>query len=187
MSSAQKADALKVEKPCGKCGTSGRYADGGCKECTRIYGVAYRAANQSRIKAERAEWYIKNKDKALAAHRAWRQAVPNRDGIRGSAKKWDKANPDSRRINRLNRRARNFEAGGKLSKDLSTKLFKLQKGKCPCCKQPLGDDYHMDHKMPLALGGSNTDSNMQLLRAVCNLQKNAKHPVDFMQQRGFLL
>jgi hypothetical protein len=22
---------------------------------------------------------------------------------------------------------------------------------------------------------------------LCNLQKNAKHPVDFMQQRGFLL
>ena len=38
-----------------------------------------------------------------------------------------------------------------------------------------------------ALGGLNADSNMQLLRAECNLQKSAKHPVDFMQSRGFLL
>jgi len=36
-------------------------------------------------------------------------------------------------------------------------------------------------------GGSNTDDNMQLLRKLCNLQKHAKHPVDFMQERGFLL
>jgi len=28
---------------------------------------------------------------------------------------------------------------------------------------------------------------MQLLNAICNLQKHAKHPVDFMQERGFLL
>lgn len=35
--------------------------------------------------------------------------------------------------------------------------------------------------------GTNTDDNIQLLRKLCNLQKSAKHPVDFMQQRGFLL
>lgn len=85
------------------------------------------------------------------------------------------------------RRAQALASGGVLSVGLSAKLFKLQKGMCPCCKQPLGDDYHMDHKMPLALGGSNTDNNMQLLRKKCNQQKNAKHPVDFMQSRGFLL
>lgn len=56
-----------------------------------------------------------------------------------------------------------------------------------CCGLPLGDNYHIDHIMPLALGGSNTDDNIQLLRQRCNNQKCAKHPVDFMQSRGFLL
>jgi hypothetical protein len=41
--------------------------------------------------------------------------------------------------------------------------------------------------MPLALGGSNTDDNMQLLRAICNYHKYTKHPIDFMQSKGFLL
>ena len=41
--------------------------------------------------------------------------------------------------------------------------------------------------MPIALGGKNVDDNVQLLCAACNLSKQAKHPVDFMQQRGFLL
>lgn len=45
----------------------------------------------------------------------------------------------------------------------------------------------MDHIMPLALGGTNTDDNIQLLCPTCNRSKHAKHPVDFMQQRGFLL
>lgn len=74
-----------------------------------------------------------------------------------------------------------------MSSGLAIRLYKLQRGKCACCGLPLGDDYHLDHIMPLALGGTNTDDNIQLLRAKCNMQKSAKHPVDFMQQRGFLL
>jgi 5-methylcytosine-specific restriction endonuclease McrA len=74
-----------------------------------------------------------------------------------------------------------------LSKDISQKLFKIQNGLCACCRKPLGDNFHLDHIMPMALGGSNTDDNIQLLRSRCNQQKHAKHPVDFMQERGFLL
>lgn len=73
------------------------------------------------------------------------------------------------------------------SKGLAERLFRLQRGKCACCKKPLGSDYHLDHIMPLALGGVNEDSNIQLLRAKCNMQKHTVHPVEFMQQRGFLL
>ena len=41
--------------------------------------------------------------------------------------------------------------------------------------------------MPLARGGKHEASNLQLLCPPCNMSKNAKHPIDFMQQRGFLL
>lgn len=46
---------------------------------------------------------------------------------------------------------------------------------------------HLDHIVPVAMGGPNIDENIQLLRQRCNNQKHSKHPVDFMQQRGFLL
>lgn len=36
-------------------------------------------------------------------------------------------------------------------------------------------------------GGANDKSNIQLLCPHCNLSKGAKHPVDFMQERGMLL
>lgn len=147
--------------------------------------AAWHAANPDRAKANKAAWSVANSEKKKALDAAWYAA--NKDMAKAKMAAWREANPEAQRINSQNRRARKRKAGGTLSKDLATKLFKLQKGKCPCCRQPLGDDYHLDHKMPLALGGSNTDDNAQLLRKVCNLQKNAAHPVDFMQSRGFLL
>ena len=168
-------------------------------EKIRATGAAYYAANTERQKATSAAWVKANPEKVRAKHAAWRSANPEKCNAKAAAWRrenperakaiwsaWQKANPQAVRIKSQNRRAKKA-ASGKLSKGLISKLFTLQKGMCPCCKQPLGNDYHLDHRMPLALGGSNTDDNMQLLRATCNLQKHAHHPIDFMQSRGFLL
>lgn len=145
------------------------------------YAAAYRLANLSRIKEIAAAYHIKHRE-ALAQRRA---ANPEKSRAYNAA--YRAAHPERHRIYDQNKRVTRGKSPGKLSHGLAQKLYRLQRGKCPCCGKPLGDDYHLDHKMPLALGGSNTDDNMQLLRAVCNMQKHAKHPVDFMQSRGFLL
>jgi len=158
------------------------------------------AANRQKSSAYAKLWYESNKEKALATRAAWRAAnkdrarfttkawqSKNRDKVRAAVKKWQQLNPDAVKSINHNRRAREKQATGRLSPDLSMRLFALQKGLCVCCKKPLGDDYHMDHIMPLALGGSNTDDNIQLLRAKCNNQKYKKHPIDFMRERGYLL
>lgn len=101
---------------------------------------------------------------------------------------WHKSHPENMRINNHNRRARKRENGGVLSRDIADKLYKLQRGRCACgCGKNLGDDYHLDHIMPIKLGGANKDCNIQLLRPFCNTQKHAKHPIDYMQSKGFLL
>jgi 5-methylcytosine-specific restriction endonuclease McrA len=150
-------------------------------EKVKTYGVARYAANPEKYKALWAAYYA-----AHAARYAARYAA-NPEKYRAQQKSYCKANPDAKRIRKHNRRARELESGGILSKGLSDKLFKLQRGKCPCCGQPLGSGFHLDHIMPTALGGSNTDDNIQLLRQQCNNQKHAKHPVDFMQSKGFLI
>ena len=122
---------------------------------------------------------------AVAASTKWVAANPER--AKALMDKFFAKNPGAMASYRQNRRARKNLSNGKISAGMAQKLFKLQKGKCPCCKQELGDNFHLDHVIPLALGGSNTDDNMQLLRAKCNQQKHAKHPVDFMQERGYLL
>lgn len=130
------------------------------------YQAVYRESNPDKIRVQKADWYTENRENRIAV-----------------ASKWQRENREARRVIRQNRRA----AKGKLSKGLAEKLFKLQRGKCACCGKPLGNDYHMDHRMPLALGGDNMDYNIQLLRKQCNQQKHTKDPIDFMRQRGFLL
>lgn len=151
----------------------------------RVSSSRYYAANKEIAKASAAKYRDANRAKFNASIALWRSINPDRQ--RASNAAWNAANPEARRIHSQNRRARKLQSGEGLSPGLVGRLFELQSGKCPCCKRPLGDDFHLDHQMPLALGGSNTDDNMQLLRSKCNMQKNAKHPIDFMQSRGFLL
>lgn len=194
-------------KACSKCGEEKATTEFGkdtrcldllrseCKSCAKAATAAWRAAHPEKAKAANAKWRAANQDKARVANAAWQKANPEK--LQSCRAKWRESNPDycakyraanpeAKRIIDQNRRARKRAAGGKLSSGLAVRLFDLQKGKCACCKRPLGDDYHLDHIMPIVLGGTNTDDNMQLLRAECNLQKHAKHPVAFMQQRGFL-
>lgn len=155
------------------------------KERAKATTTAWIAANLERRNAAAAAWRAANPGKAKAANVAWRAANPRK--VKADNAAWHQANPEARRIHEHNRRARKRERGGALSQDLSARLFKLQRGMCVCCNLPLGTNYHLDHILPLGLGGQNIDSNMQLLRSTCNQNKHAKHPIDFMQQRGFLL
>lgn len=166
----KKNNPLLALRACRKCGAVDRNSRYDCMACARARALAFKLKNPEAVKAR----YARSKP-----------SNPDANKIKCAA--WAKANPDLIRIHWKNNRAKRYAAQGKLSAGLSSKLFAQQKGKCPCCKQPLGNDFHMDHMMPLSLGGSNTDDNMQLLRKKCNLEKHAKHPVDFMQSRGFLL
>ncbi len=199
-------------KTCKRCGETKprseyhrhkRFKDGlnaNCKSCRNSESIAYRAANpeksrqssknyrennKSKMAEIRAEYIKNNPEKVKESKRLY--ALKNKEELKVKAKAKRIENPERHRRAKQNRRARERAAVGKLSTGLIAKLLILQKGKCACCKGPLGDDYHVDHIMPLALGGTNTDDNIQLLRARCNRQKNARHPIDFMQQRGYLL
>lgn len=164
-----KRDGLQSEcKTCTKAAAAKRYADDPGRVIARV--ARRRTDHPEKIRESNAKHYADHSEKYKA-----------------DAAKYRAANSAACRINEQNRRARKRATNGKLSKDIAEKLFTLQRGKCACCRTPLGDNYHRDHHMPLALGGTNTDDNIQLLCPTCNLQKSAKHPIDFMQQRGFLL
>lgn len=147
-----------------------------CKELNKK-NAEYRENNIQKL----AENYKKNKNKRAkyllltSAKRSELSSI------------WRKENVEKCRIYCQNRRARKVFNGGVLSAGLSKKLLALQKGKCACCAKPLNNKYHLDHILPLFLGGENTDANMQLLLPACNLKKHIKHPIDFMQEMGFLL
>lgn len=78
-------------------------------------------------------------------------------------------------------------AGGKYTKADIDRLFLFQGGKCVSCRCRLRPGYHVDHILPIALGGTNDPHNLQLLCGGCNIKKGARHPVEYMQSLGRLL
>lgn len=59
-----------------------------------------------------------------------------------------------------------------IPRDVRRQVFERDGGECVDCGSRF--DIHYDHVIPLALGGSNTVENLQLLCAPCNQQKGAE-------------
>lgn len=49
-----------------------------------------------------------------------------------------------------------------------------QEAQCTYCRAMLGQSFHIDHKTPVSRGGSNEESNLQLLCRSCNIDKRAR-------------
>lgn len=67
------------------------------------------------------------------------------------------------------------------SPDAYVALRWLQDDKCGICgwplpRAPINGEVHIDHVVPLARGGADEKSNLQLAHAVCNLRKGARMP-----------
>lgn len=195
----QKSKTYRV-KNIDKCReTSKKYANEN-KESIRASSKLWKEKNIDRVNEGKRKWADSNKEKIFEINKKQRLKNPeltsekkaeyradNKEKIAQAGRIYRENNKDAIRSLKANRRAKKREAGGSLSNGIVDRLMALQRGRCACCGKRLGDSFHLDHIMPLALGGSNTDANIQLLTARCNMQKRAKHPVDFMQQRGFLL
>jgi 5-methylcytosine-specific restriction endonuclease McrA len=125
----------------------------------------------------------KHKQDLLVENRAWYAA--NKVKQKAAVKRWIKANPERWRALQTARRGR--ERGAGITSARISELLVSQKNRCVVCRCDLSAGYHVDHVIPLALGGAHEDWNIQLLCPTCNTSKGAKHPVAFMQSRGFLL
>ena len=167
-------------------------------EAIAAYLIEYRTANADTAKAYAAAWYAKNKAGKVAEYRAQNKAKldhdaaayreANREARRAQWIEWSRANPDAVKTNSKNRRARERNAPGALSRDIEARLLTLQRYKCVNCRCDLRKTgHHLDHITPLALGGHNSDDNVQMLCPPCNMKKHAKDPIAWAQQQGRLL
>lgn len=182
-----------------------------CKTCDAAYYWAnrekilraksdYYEANREQLNAKNAANYKKTRQKVLARvisyYKANRAKVvaykaeryrSNPEKERARTREWKLANPEKVRVMNRLRRAKKLNAEGSHTESDIKRLFELQRGKCAGCRASIKSGYHVDHVIALANGGSNWPDNLQLLCPTCNAEKFIKHPVDFMQQKGFLL
>ena len=145
----------------------------------------YRGNNQEQIKNYMTSYRDKNKEKLKLQTQEYRQK--NVELLREKASLYAKSNPLKRRASESHRRAKMSGSNGKHTASDIRKIHAQQGYKCACCGVDTKSKYHVDHIMPLALGGSNDPLNLQILCHLCNHQKSWRHPVDFMQDKGFLL
>jgi 5-methylcytosine-specific restriction endonuclease McrA len=155
------------------------------REKCREYVKRWAEENSDFLKIIRKEEYYKNRQSHQLRCRKYYWDNKSLQSLRNA--QWKKNNPEKSRVSGINRRARKRLAEGRYGvKDIAKKLI-VQRKKCALCRTSIAKKYHVDHIMPLALGGSNWPSNIQLLCPTCNYKKGAKHPVDYAQEIGLLL
>jgi 5-methylcytosine-specific restriction endonuclease McrA len=190
--------------------------NGACWPCadalTKALRPAWLAANRDRENArgrayrdakspeEKGAYYLENRAKireqqrkAVAANpapnrkRALEWAKQNPEAAKRNHRKWVLENPEKVAAEDRKRRARKLNAEGRHTAAEIIALFAKQGGKCAYCRISIKKGYHADHIQPLARGGTNWITNIQLTCADCNFRKNRFDPIVFARKSGLLI
>ena len=171
-----------------------------CIECAKIHDRRQKDRNaDARRKAERQRYWenpekfrektrrykMENKDKTLSALRRWRRT--NKEAVKQYNAEWRRNNPAAASVHANNRRARVRNVGGFITKKDVADLLESQRGRCTYCSKKVGDNFHVDHIIPVSKGGQNSKGNIQICCPTCNQRKHAKDPIDFAQELGLLI
>lgn len=168
-----------------------RYAN---NESVRTRAKNYRERNKERQHELKKRWYDANADYAREYSRKWRAEHierareasreyywNNRTAFLAKSKvyrqRWEKQNPDKVRAKNHRRRALRISAIGNHTADDVQVQYQSQKGLCWWCEKPLDPKkYHVDHRVALTRGGTNSPNNLCITCPTCNSSKGAKLP-----------
>jgi 5-methylcytosine-specific restriction endonuclease McrA len=171
-------------------------SDKACMMCMRLrksgpdYAAKLRARyarNPDKYKAMVTAYTEANRAKVRERRRKHREA--NKERLYAETRAWAKANPRKRRVGERNREARERGAIGTHTFADIQDIGRMQEWRCAnqLCRVPVETGCHIDHIVPIALGGTNDRRNIQLLCAPCNQSKHALDPIEWAQTQGLLL
>lgn len=137
---------------------------------------SYRENHRELYREAVKRWRKNNPDKAKASYKKYADSHPEyvaRKRKRSYQNSYAK-NPSYYSSKTAKRRAKLKGIEGSFTQTEILELYEEQGGVCFYCFEPLGNDYHRDHIIPISRGGSNYISNIALACAPCNLSKSDK-------------
>lgn len=133
-----------------------------------------RRENLEAYSAIEKRWRLANSERKIANDKRWREANAGKVRV-------------YRQVSEARRKASRGRSSGHFTAEQVQAMRRLQRFKCPICQGSIRRKFHIDHVVPLARGGTNEVSNIQLLCPTCNIRKQAKDPIRHMQELGFLI
>ena len=155
-----------------------------CKICEYERFSNWRAENRDWVRAYDRKLHSNNLEKRRFKNTKYK--IENKEKVLKGKKEHYRRNKDYYKTS-----ARNYEAkkrgveGNHGIKDIDV-LFIEQLGRCVYCNKHLYNGFHVDHIIPLSrkeLSPTNYPSNLQLLCANCNLEKNDKTHEEYLEWR----
>lgn len=126
-----------------------------------------RKYNQEVSRKASRKWRAKNVERNRAYCKQWKEENPEARKIHD--KQYKETHPEKKKVDRHARRTREKNAEGSFTLEEWEQL-KMQFGyKCAYCGKT--KELTVDHKIPLARGGTNYISNIQPLCMLCNQKK----------------
>lgn len=164
-----------TERICSWCGVrfigtaQQKYCSGACRRAP--WDAAHRA---ERLGYWRARYWH---DHAAQAERARNWYWANRDAALANSRDWAAANRDRKNFAQRLRRARQAAASGEVSFEDWCGLLDRHGRRCAYCGAE--GEPTVDHRTPLARGGSNRIDNLLPACRSCNLRKGTKDELEF--------
>jgi DNA-directed RNA polymerase subunit RPC12/RpoP len=170
------------------------------REAQIAKAMAWTAANPEKHKASMAKYHATHREELLEKkrlkrletleekkekERLWRSQ--RRRELADKSRKWRQENPEKVRIIDRNKKIRRRGAEGTHTLEDIDRLFKAQRYKCAECGKSVRKSHHVDHITPLAKGGTNWATNLQILCPACNMEKHAADPIEWARRKGRLI
>jgi len=164
---------------------------GSCKGCINSKSNAWYDTNKERTAVTSRAWYAANKERKAATMKEWEEA--NRERRATAKKKWNDANKERKAI--LDKKWRKANRATMAAHDAKRRAAKLQRTPPWVChesikqvyieaqklKEETGQDYHVDHIIPLqgkTVSGLHIAENLQVITATENLSKGNRYYED---------
>jgi len=137
---------------------------------------ARRDADPAAKRAYDRVYYRANWQRIQRQNRAWRKANPERS--REIARAWRKAHIASHRASGRACAAKRRRAPGHFTRVDIAALYRQQEGRCYYCGVTL-DAYEIEHKTPIARGGTHWPANLAVACVPCNRSKGVRTEEEF--------